>query len=158
MLQDIILLIMKKIFDFDSKSLIFCATLCPNNWNCNWLYLYWLNTHLIFLPYVWWLVIVTLVVGLAFPPNILGLWWGPTNTICHFVNIDRVVIIIEGGRDTSTLHVIKFVWTVCTEKWWGFKKPSLAPCTPFCVSHSFVPFHTLHAHSCPCARSCPSAS
>ena len=46
----------------------------------------------------------------SFCPKILGPWWGPTNGICHSVNMDVVLLLLEGGGDTSTLlAVIKIV-------------------------------------------------
>ena len=36
--------------------------------------------------------------------------WEPTNVICNYVNVDEVVVLPRGGRDTSTQHaVIKLV-------------------------------------------------
>ena len=43
--------------------------------------------------------------------------------ICCSVNVDRVVMVLGGGGDTSTLYVIsEGVSTFCTKRWWGMKK------------------------------------
>ena len=69
------------------------------------------DSHIIILkdqnmPFSWWLIGVTLVVGFGFLPQILGPWQGPMNALCCSVNVDGVVILLGGGGDTSTLHVV----------------------------------------------------
>ena len=44
----------------------------------------------------WWRVRVTLVVGFCFCLKILGRLLGPTNPICHSVNVDGVVFLLKG--------------------------------------------------------------
>ena len=43
---------------------------------------------------------------------------------CCSMNADRVGVVLVGGGDISTLHVItRLVWCfLCTEKQWGIKK------------------------------------
>ena len=53
-----------------------------------------------FHEYFWWLVRVTLVIGLAFLPQNFGLVAGPTNTTC-FVNVHGMVILLTGGGDNQ---------------------------------------------------------
>ena len=41
---------------------------------------------------------------------------------CCSVNADAMGIVLVGGGDTSTLHIItELVRTFCTEKLWGMK-------------------------------------
>ena len=77
-----------------------------------------------FSVFCWWLIRVPLVVGLAFCPKILDPWWGPTNAICCFVNVDGEVLVLGSGGDTTILHV---VWTICTNKWGRLKNLVLHP-------------------------------
>ena len=64
-----------------------------------------LHDMLKFTLYYWWLVRVTLVVDWRFA-KILDRWWGPMKAICHSVKVDGVGMVLAGGGDTSTLHVI----------------------------------------------------
>ena len=41
-----------------------------------------------------------------FYAKILWKWWGPMNVISNSVNVDGVVMILRGDRDTLTLLVI----------------------------------------------------
>ena len=41
-----------------------------------------------------------------FAPKILGQGWGPIKALCCSVNVDCMVILLGGGGDTSTLHVV----------------------------------------------------
>ena len=65
----------------------------------------------------WWLVGVNLVVGSGFLlQKFYQVGGRPTNAICCSVNVDRVVVLLGGGRDTPTLHaVIKLIWTFCSQ-------------------------------------------
>ena len=53
----------------------------------------------------WWLVVI-LVVGVVFLSQNCGPWWGPTNAICHSVNVHGVVVLLAGSGDTSPIHVV----------------------------------------------------
>ena len=80
------------------------------------------------------------MIGLAFCPKILGLWWEPTNDVCCSVNVDGVVILLGGGDDTSTLHyVIKVVSTFCDLAWFPLH-PLYLPSHP---SHPLAPLVSL---------------
>ena len=46
------------------------------------------------------------MVGLAFCLKNLGPWWGPMNAICHYVNVDGVLVPLASDGDTPTLHVV----------------------------------------------------
>ena len=55
----------------------------------------------------WWLVKVTFSGWFQFfDIEISGSWWGPMNAFCCSVNVDWVVILLEGGGYTSKLRVI----------------------------------------------------
>ena len=49
------------------------------------------------------------MVDWQFLPIILDRWWGPMKAICCSVNVDGVQMVLTGGGDSSTLHVIKEV-------------------------------------------------
>ena len=51
--------------------------------------------------FYWWLIRVTLVVGLAFfGQKIFGPWWGPMNAFYCSVIVHGVVALFVGGGDT----------------------------------------------------------
>ena len=80
----------------------------------------------------------------AFCPKILGSWWGPMKAFCHSMNVDGVVILLGGGGDTSTLHVItELVWIFCTQKLWGLKY------LVFTCPHALAHLVHLHLHALP---------
>ena len=95
----------------------------------------------------------------SFCPKILFLWWRPMNAVCCSLKVNGVVILLAGGRNTSTLHyIIKIVSTFCDLGCWLHKNlvynalapftPTLSPLAPTlapltCHAPTLAPNHTL---------------
>ena len=71
----------------------------------------------------WSLVRVTFGVAFGF---LAPKFWEVAETyelfFCHFMNAGSVMGIPWGGGDTQIIPYAKeFIWTYCTQRWWGWK-------------------------------------
>ena len=82
-----------------------------------------------------------------FAPKFWARGGGPRNAVLGSVNVDGVVILLAGGRDTSTLHdVMEVVSTYCDLAWSAHKNLVYTALTPLApaLTPLHLPCHPLH--------------